>query len=696
MPAAATTKRRPVAPEHEELVAALFDPQISPDAQRVAYVVRTNDLAKDERPMSVWVAPFDGRKPARRFTFGTRDHSPRWSPDGRYLAFLADRGEKAQIFVAPLDGGEARQLTKASHGVNELAWSPDGKRLAYVARAGEWKDFKQRSPAEKAAPRIVKHLRYRFDTIGYLDDRRMHIFTVDVESGETKQITDGDWYDQQPSWSRDGKWIVFASDRERQRHDRSSRSDVWIVPSAGGRARKLTRSRGMAAFPSFSPDGRLVAFVGHEHGDGVFARNTQVMVVPAARGAAPRSISASVDNTVSALPIGQPYRWMPDGKSIVFVVGERGTQALYRAGIANGAASRILDGNRQILQFSLSPDAKEVAFIASWPSHPPEVYATHLGRDTRERNLSHANAKFLDAADLGTVKRMTHRAPDGLSIESFVLHPPGYRSGRRYPTVLYIHGGPHGQHPGFFTMRPETLAGAGYVVLMPNPRGSSGYGEAFTEMCVKDWGGKDYEDLMTALDALIRKGVADAERLFVTGYSYGGFMTSWVVGHTQRFKAAIVGAPVVDHISMRGTTEIPQLSEAEVASPWENLQEAWDRSPIAHLQNCTTPVLIEHHDGDLRCPVGQGDELFQTLKMLGKEVEYLRYPGGFHTHDFHAPSQDVDYTRRQIAWFDSHGGKTNGGTRKRRTKTSRNPAKASHNGSKPTTTSANRQTKAAV
>lgn len=670
-----TTRRHPVAPEDDDLLRAVFDPQISPDAKRVAYVVRSNEPKKNEYQMSIWVVPLDGKQPARRFTFGTKDHAPRWSPDGRSLAFLADRGEKTQIFLAPLDGGESRQLTTTPHGVNELVWSPDGKRIAYTARVGEWKDARDRSPAERAAPRVIKHLLYRFDGIGYLDDRRMHIFTVDAESGEARQITDGDWYDQQPSWSRDGKWIVFSSDRESARHDRPNglgRSDVWVVASAGGRARKLTRSRGAAVFPAFSRDGRLVAFQGHENGDAGFVKNFHVMVVPTTGGTAPRSISAGVE-----VLRGAPLRWLPDGKTVVFLVTERGTQTLYRAGVANGSTSKMLGGDRHIQQFSLSRAADQIAFTASWPSQPPELYARRLGSGARERNLSHANAAFMSVAELGTTRRMTHRAPDGLEIESFVLYPVGYKAGRRYPLVLYIHGGPHMQHPPPFAMRQESLAGAGYLVLMPNPRGSEGYGETFRGMCVRDWGGKDYEDLMTAVDALVQRGVADPERLFVTGYSYGGFMSAWVVGHTGRFRAAIIGAPIADHISRRGTWDCLGADEVEVGSPWENLEEVWQRSPIAHLPHCTTPVLIEHHEGDLRCPIGQGDEVFQTLKLLGKEVEYLRYPGGFHNPDSWPPSQNVDYMRRQIAWFDGHGGRVRA---ERASRDRARTAKASRNG----------------
>jgi dipeptidyl aminopeptidase/acylaminoacyl peptidase len=676
---ARAAKKHPIGPEDNWLLAHVGDPQISPDGTRVAYTVRTNDREKNERQTSVYVAPMDGGAPPRRFSYGTKDGSPRWSPDGRYLAFISGRNEKGQIYLAPLDGGEARELTKAPHGVNEIAWSPDGARIAYIARVGEWKEMKDRDASEKASPRVIKNLRYRLDTIGYFDDRRTHVFVVDVESGDTTQITDGDWYDQQIAWSPNGKTIVFTSDRGRQRHNRQFRGDVWVVAVAGGKARKLTRSRGPANFPSFSPDGRYVAFTGHERADAGFAVNHHVVIVEVSGTGAPRSVTASVDNTVSTVPQGKNYEWSRDGKSITFMVQERGTQALYRVGIAPGAkAKMVLDGERQVHQFAIAPDGKRIAFTASWASNPIDLYVATLGSDARERNVAKANAPLLAAADVGATRRMTHRAADGPEIESFVIYPPGYVKGRRYPLALYIHGGPHAQHPLLgFAMRPATLAGAGYVVLLPNPRGSTGYGEVFTQMCVRDWGGKDYEDIMGAVDALVAKGVADPERLYVTGYSYGGFMTAWTVGHTTRFKAAIIGAPVADHISMRGTTEIPQFSDFEVPTPWEDLDEAWERSPLKHLPQCTTPVLIEHHEGDLRCPIGQAEEIFQTLKMLGREVEFVRYPGGFHILEFHAPSQDMDYQRRQIAWFGGHGGKTRRGAKRRaRPKASLNGANA--------------------
>ncbi len=650
-----SNRKRPVQPEDFYLLKLVSDPQLSPDGRRVAYVVTKSDKQSDETQMSVYVAPADGRGPARRFTHGNRDHSPRWSPDGRILAFISNRGQKNQLFLAPLDGGEPRQLTTAKFGVAQPAWAPDGKSIAYVARVGDYKESKDRKGAERAVPRVIRDLRYKLDGIGYFDQRRMHVFTADVETGKETQLTDEDWYDAEPSWSPDGRWIAFTSDRERDRHQRQMRADVWVVRSSGGRARKVTRSRGSASSPAFSPDGRSIAFVGHENGGAGSAKNSHLLVVPSAGGRAPRSVSAPIDRSVvGGIPgAGRSFVWSRDGRSLLFLAGDGGTTALYRAGVANGSVSKVLGGDRQIEGFATAPDGRRIVFSAAWMTEPGEVYAARLGGRGRPTMLSHANDELRDAAQIGPAGRVKYRGPGGLTIEAFVVYPPDYRRGRRYPVALQIHGGPHGVHPTGFQLPHQALAGAGYVVFLPNPRGSSGYGEAFTQACVGDWGGKDFEDLMAGVDTLVRRGVADQDRLYVGGYSYGGFMTSWTVGQTDRFRAAVVGAPVSDNLSMFGTTDIPIFSTYEhEGTPFDDPDALRERSPVTYLPNVKTPVLLVHWEGDLRCPMGQSEEIFQGLKVLGKKVEFARYPGG--SHGVRTPSQSVDQIRRTRDWYDRH------------------------------------------
>ena len=651
--------KRGVRPRDLYSLRTVVDPQISPDGKQVAYVVTWSDKDADETRMSVYLAPLDGRAPARRFTQGNKDHTPRWSPDGRYLGFVSDRGEKNQLFVAPLGGGEARQVTKARHGISNPTWSPDGKRVAYMSRTGDYKESKERSPIEKAAPRVIRDLRYKLDGIGFFDERRTHIFTIDVESGDEKQITDGDWYDDQPSWSPDGKSIAFVSDRERERHQRQWRSDLWVVPVAGGRARKLTQSRGTAVSPVFSPDGRHIAFVGHEHGDEGSAKNIHLMVV-AAQGGEPRSVSTPIDRPVAGWPPtgGRAFEWA-GGDTLLFIAGDRGTMASYRAGIANGSVSKVLDGERQIESFALSPDGRKVAFTAVWLTQPWELYASSLNGRSREVNLSHTNDELRRTVDTGRLERLAYRAQDGMEVEAFVLYPHDYKRRRSHPLAVNVHGGPHSYHPGSRAwIELQSVAAAGYVVLLPNPRGSTTYGEAFSEAVVRDWGGRDFKDIMTGVDELVARGVADPERLYIGGYSYGGFMSTWAIGHTDRFQATVIGAPVANQVSMFGTGDIPLFDMYEIGgTPLDDPDEYRMRSPVSYLRNVKTPVLLLHHEGDLRCPMGQSEEIFQTLKLLGKEVEFVRYPGGFHTYNTHAPSQIIDHARRIIAWYDGHAPK---------------------------------------
>lgn len=652
-------RRRPVQPDDFYVLRNVADVQISPDGRQAAYVVVRQDREANETRTSVYVAPMDGGSPTRRFTQGNKDHSPRWSPDGRTLAFVSERGEKNQLFLAPMNGGEARQLTNQEHGMSQPAWSPDGKMLAFVSRVGEWKEPKERDQFEKAEPRVIADLRYKLDGVGFFDNRRTHIFTIDAESGETRQVTGGDFNDDQPAWSPDGKTIAFVSDRSPQRHQRQWRTDVWVTSAIGGRARRLTRGRGSVAHPTFSPDGKWIAFVGHEHGDEGVGKNLHLMVIPVAGGGSPRSLSASIDRPVAGWPVfmsGRTFAWAEDGASLLFLAGDRGTQALFRADLTGSAVAKVLDGERQIEGFFLAPSSERIAFTTVWMTELPEVYASSLNGRRKEVNISHVNDELRTAVEIAPLERISYSGADAWEIEAFVMYPRGYRKGRRYPLAVNVHGGPHSFHPGCRSwIEFQSLASKGYVVLLPNPRGSTTYGEAFSEACVRDWGGKDFEDIMAGAHKLVEDGIADPDRLYLGGYSYGGFMTSWAIGHTTRFRAAVVGAPVSDQASMFGTGDIPLFDMHEIGgTPQENPQEYWFRSPVAHLQNVETPVLLLHHEGDLRCPIGQSEEIFQALKVLNKEVEFVRYPGGFHTYNTHTPSQVVDHARRVIDWYESH------------------------------------------
>lgn len=648
--------KRDFGPEDVWRLRTVADPRLSPDGRLVAYVVAEPDRERDQPATTVWVAPADGSAPGRRFSAGPDDGAPRWSPDGRSLAFVADRGHGPQLHLAPLDGGEPAVLTDAPHGVSQPVWSPDGRRLAYVARTGEWKAPEERSAVERNAPRVVTGLHHRFDGIGYLDERRSHLFVVKVDGGEAVQVTDGDWDDGDPEWSPDGRRLAFVSDRSATRHDEVHR-DVWVLTvSASGRPgapRRLTRGRGTASAPRWSPDGSSIAYLGHEVEDGNSAANAHLLVVDTARPSAPRSLSEPLDRTVWGVlrAPGAAHAWDRDGRSVLFVAADGGSLAVYRAPLDGSRPARVVGGDRQVV--ALDAAGGTIAFAAQWVSEPMEVYA--CGADgRRERRVSDANGELRRDVRFAPARRVSHRSADGVGIESFVLAPAGRGP---HPAVLEIHGGPHGWHPQV-VMLPlyQSLVAAGYAVVLPNPRGSHGYGEGFARACVGDWGGADFADLLGALDALTEAGVVDPGQLYVAGYSYGGFMTSWAVGHTGRFRAACVAAPVTDLFSMWGTTDIPNFAAFELgALPWEDPAVYAAHSPITSLPAVRTPVLLLHWEGDLRCPISQAEQMFQGLRKLGREVALVRYPGGFHIQ--RTPSQMVDFVTRHLDWFGSHRGR---------------------------------------
>jgi dipeptidyl aminopeptidase/acylaminoacyl peptidase len=644
--------KRRFKPEDAYRLRTATDPTFSPDGKRVAWVQSEVDEEEDRGASSIWVAPADGSAPPRPFTEGPLDHSPRWSPDGRFLAYVSAPGGdplKAHLRLAPLDGGAPRRLGHFDGPVSQPSWSPDSTRLVVVSAVGV-SDPAGRSAAERNAPRRVRGLAARLDGFGWYVGRR-HLFVVDVADGTTTQVTKGEFDHADPGYSPDGTQIVFASDRDRRRDDRQFRAGVCLIPTAGGPVRKLTDGNGSAAFPTFSPDGSRIAFAGHQNG-GSWDADTHLFVLAADGSTEPAMVAPQTDRgllVLSTLPA--PYRWTGN-REIAMLVADRGSVTLHTADVTAPVSREVLGGERQIDGFATARSPRSVVYTESWPDRPSEVWMSTLRGDDA-RQLSHMNDDFLAEVELGPVRRATAQASDGTEIEYFTISPPG-PARRRLPVHLEIHGGPHGLWPTARRLAfHQSLAAAGYVVLLPNPRGSTSYGQRFTRACTGDWGGADCEDILSCCDDLVRRGGGDADRMFVSGGSYGGFMTAWIVGHTRRFRAATAVAAVIDQTSMILTTEIPDFCRFNFdGTPWDQPEVYRERSPLTYLPDVATPVLVVHWEGDLRVPIGQGEELYAGLRLLGKEAEFLRYPGGAHID--RSPSQAVDWVTQMLAWNERH------------------------------------------
>jgi len=642
------------------------DPQVSPDGSQVAYVVAWVDPDERTRYRSqIMLVPFDGSSAPRPLTSGRhRDSAPRWSPDGCYLAFLSNREkERPQLFVLPLQGGEARQLTSLGRGAGAARWSHNGDRLAFAAKVDVKEIAEQEGHTEENGKqprvRIVTRVKYQADGEGLLESLRKHLFVVDVDgNSEARQITDGDWDDGELAWSPDGRHIAFTSSRERDR-DLTMLNDVWLVPSTGGRARRLTRHRGQASTPSFSPDGQQVAFYGHEQGWRYGARTELLCVAPG--GGEVRSLSDSLDAELGNVALSdardpfaaQPPHWLPDGRGLLALVSRNGSAAVWRFDAAGGAPRPVFEGPCEVASFSASRDGGRLACAMSDPLHPYEVFT---GDASEQRQVTHENADWLESVDLQPVEPFSVTSTDGQQVAGWLMKPRGFAARKKYPLVLEVHGGPEAMYSWSFFHEFQLLAARGYGVLFTNPRGSKGYGEAFTARIFADWGNQDYLDCMAAVDAATSFGWVDAQRLGVTGGSYGGFMTAWLVGHTDRFAAAVATRGCYNFSSFYGTSDIgPTFGDYILGGPvYERSELYHERSPLTYAPRMRTPLLLIHNEGDLRCPMEQAEQLFVRLRRLSKvETELIRFPEESHGLSRSGrPDRRVERLERIVGWFD--------------------------------------------
>jgi len=653
----------PLTPEDLYEFRFLTDAQISPDGDRVAYSVKTSNAERDGYQGAIWLAPFDGSRPPIQITAGTaQDSTPRWSPNGDRLAFTSDRGDVPKgkkrpprnVFLLALAGGEARQLTHFSDDCSDLVWSPDGRSIAFVVRDAKESD-------DDDGVRVYDRARYRTDEGGLLDDRRKHIWIVGADGSAPRRVTDGDWDDLQPEFSPDGREIAFVSNRTEQR-DLNTVADIHVTGITSRETRRISDGQGSYGNPSWSPDGATITCYGTEVAIGSSARNAHLWAFPKTGGHGrdllkgwDRTVGSSVISDMRAHAQTLPPAWTDDGR-ILFLGSDQGTANAYSCATTGGDVRAMTLGSHQLVSWSLDRSRKRFATVVATVTDPGNVFAGEIGGAMRK--VSCLNDDLLGSRFLASPERIEFSGADGWKIEGWILKPRGFDPAKRWPLVLEVHGGPHTAYGHSFFHEFQVLAGRGYAVLFTNPRGSHAYGERFVAACVGDWGGKDYEDLMAGVDHVLGSGWVDPKRLYLTGGSYGGFMTNWIVGHTDRFRAAATQRSISNNVSAFGTSDIGwHFWEHEMgdATPWRGSEKLIERSPLTYVTKVKTPLLILHAERDLRCPIEQAEQLFVALKVLGKEAVFVRFPED--NHDLTRggkPKHRVEHCRRIADWFDAH------------------------------------------
>lgn len=634
-------KKRYVTAEDLYVLQQLSDVRISPDGGHVMYRLQRVGRKTEKKYGNLWIVPTGGGEP-RQFTHGDQsDSSPRWSPDGSTIAFLSNRANNTkppQIHIIPFHGGEARKLTSIDGEINLVSWSPDGRKLLCTVRKTDAEALeREKDEQKKKLGVVVRHytrLFYKMDGYGYLPHERTHIWLVDARTGKGKQLTDSAIHDEtSPTFSPDGRMIAFVSNRTDEPDAYPDYDDIFIMPAEGGAPRKVKTPIGGKSMLSFSPDGKRLAYLSSE-GENLHYKNTCLWVVPVDGSQPARNLTEKYDLHTTADVITDfgaaetvPPVWSNDGKSIYFQAAVHGSTVLKRIDIDGRNLTEVIGEGGALGTVSFDKSQKQVAYFYGSMHDTPQVHLRELEGSTI-RYLTHINRDYFASVKLPKVEEVWYKGADGTDLQGWIMFPPNFDPKKKYPSIFEIHGGPWTQYGKFFMHEFNYFASNGYVVYFTNPRGGRGYGEKHSKAIWGNFGGPDYDDLMKFADLMARKPYIDSKRMGVTGGSYGGFMTLWIVGHTDRFKAAVAQRSVTNWVSMWGSSDFNWIFQfwAKSGSPQESMDKLWNMSPVKYLGEAKTPTLIIHNEHDHRCPIEQGEQAFVALKRAGVETEFVRFP----------------------------------------------------------------------
>jgi len=656
---------RPVTVDGLFGVREVHDPQISPDGQFIAYTVNSTSLKDDKNLTQIWMIPAAGGDAIPLTAEDTTSDHPRWSPDGKFLAFLSSRKDadggdsKNEVYLLNRQGGEAQRLTDTIQDVEDFAWSPDGKRLVLILRdpspeeleaaaekGKEDVDSSDKASAPKRSksqrPWVIDRLLFKEDNVGYLERRRTHLYVFDVAAKSMKQVSSGDYDDTEPAWSPDGKFLAFASNRSKPDPDFTYATNIWVVPAdnadKGVTLTQVTSGLGGDHQPAWSPDGKWIAF-STQLDPKLFQYGTFLIALVSSTGGQAKVLTAPLDRN------GTVPRFARDGKSIYFVVDDDATQNLAQVNIADGQISRPMAGRFTLESFSMAKDGTMAANI-SMVDRPYELYTAPGGQLTR---LTHVNDGWLAQFKLSQGEYVSFKSQDGTTVHGYMYKPVDYVRGRKYPTILRLHGGPVEEYDAEFQDVAQLFAANGYIVLLPNPRGSSGYGQDFCKAIYADWGNKDYQDDMAFVDYAIAQGIADPDKLGVGGHSYGGISTDFIIAQTNRFKAAISWAGAAEFTGLWGHDEYVRDYITELGLPWE-YRDVWDRvTPFWRVKDIHTPTLFVGGNIDWNVPIVGSEQMYESLKALGRDTLLVVYPDEY--HEFKTPSHIKDLNERYLAWY---------------------------------------------